>query len=211
VHFAGYFNIPGFWDGQLERKLEEIRRADATSKTKSTISLVPQHDATNKWDGGIIALLKYVDFLILSELEAQRISGYRSEHDKANEETEMVDQTAAFFHKQSPSTFVVVTRGAKGAVALYGGKIVCSQSAAREIDNPVDPTGAGDAFAAGFLYGLVECDKEGTSTTSVTSIKRGLRYGCATGTCCVMISGASIPPSKHDIERVLNEMGEGDL
>jgi sugar/nucleoside kinase (ribokinase family) len=48
---------------------------------------------------------------------------------------------------------LVVTKGAAGAVALSGGERV--EVAAEPIAKVVDTTGAGDLFAAGFLYGHV--------------------------------------------------------
>lgn len=48
---------------------------------------------------------------------------------------------------------LVVTRGADGAVALAGGER--AEVAAEPIAKVVDTTGAGDLFAAGFLYGHV--------------------------------------------------------
>ena len=47
---------------------------------------------------------------------------------------------------------VVMTRGAQGSVVLtpHGPKAV----AAAQVEKVVDTTGAGDLFAAGFLYGL---------------------------------------------------------
>ncbi|PNU01675.1 adenosine kinase [Novosphingobium guangzhouense] len=48
---------------------------------------------------------------------------------------------------------LVVTKGADGAVALSGGER--AQVAAQPIDRVVDTTGAGDLFAAGFLFGHV--------------------------------------------------------
>ncbi|WP_232493598.1 adenosine kinase [Novosphingobium kaempferiae] len=48
---------------------------------------------------------------------------------------------------------LVVTKGADGAVALAGGER--AEVAAQPIERVVDTTGAGDLFAAGFLYGHV--------------------------------------------------------
>ena len=47
-----------------------------------------------------------------------------------------------------------ITRGDKGAVIISNGKKI--EVAAQPVENVVDTTGAGDQFAAGFLYGLTE-------------------------------------------------------
>ena len=48
----------------------------------------------------------------------------------------------------------VLTRGQQGAVILAGGKEITVEAA--PVDKVVDTTGAGDQFAAGFLYGFTE-------------------------------------------------------
>ena len=60
---------------------------------------------------------------------------------------------------------VVVTRSEKGAYAISGGEH--AEVAAEPVERVVDTTGAGDLFAAGFLFGftrgrgLAECLKLG--------------------------------------------------
>jgi sugar/nucleoside kinase (ribokinase family) len=59
-----------------------------------------------------------------------------------------------------------VTRSEKGSVIVHGNVTV--EQAATKVEEIVDTTGAGDAYAAGFLYGwtndrtLSECAKYGT-------------------------------------------------
>ena len=79
VHIAGYYNIDGFWDGRLASKLAEMRELETKTKKRMTVSLVPQQDATDKWDGGLLDILQYIDFLILSEVEAKNITKYKCE------------------------------------------------------------------------------------------------------------------------------------
>ncbi|MFL6760131.1 adenosine kinase [Sphingomonas sp.] len=60
---------------------------------------------------------------------------------------------------------LVVTRGAAGALAVRGGER--ADVPAEPVDKVVDTTGAGDLFAAGFLYG------EATGKTLVQSLRLG--------------------------------------
>ena len=45
-----------------------------------------------------------------------------------------------------------ITMGASGSLVLRGNDIV--EVSAHQVDHVVDTTGAGDAYAGGFLYGL---------------------------------------------------------
>ena len=96
-----------------------------------------------------------------------------------------------------------MTLQSKGAVAFYGGEIIHRQKTSPAVDNPIDPTGAGDAFAAGFLYGFLHHHARRDEISTVAVIE-GMRWGCATGTSSVMVQGASVPASKDSIERILN-------
>lgn len=77
---------------------------------------------------------------------------------------------------------LVVTRGADGAVAIAGGERV--EVAAQPIDKVVDTTGAGDLFAAGFLYGhvrgkgLADCLAMGAICASEIISHYGARPEC---------------------------------
>ncbi|MFC0206279.1 adenosine kinase [Novosphingobium soli] len=77
---------------------------------------------------------------------------------------------------------LVVTRGAEGAVALAGGER--AEVAAEPIERVVDTTGAGDLFAAGFLYGhvrgrsLQDCLRMGAICASEIISHYGARPDC---------------------------------
>ena len=74
---------------------------------------------------------------------------------------------------------MVITRGAKGSVAIYKSDIVTCESK-KNLDI-VDLTGAGDLFAAGFLHGyinemsLAESLGKGTELASIIIQKYGAR------------------------------------
>ena len=212
VHVAGYYNIAGFFDGQLKRLLQSIRdrrtsnSVAGSSGRGTTVSLVPQHDATEQWDGGLIDLLPLVDYLICSEVEAERIANAGGEGEGND-----LHQLASFYHRASPNTCVVVTLGARGAVAFRDGKIILRQkSPSIDLADLVDPTGAGDAFAAGFLHGIHS--RSGSSTGSEVAdslLRSGLFYGCTIGTSCVMKEGASTPASSEEIDALIKVSSTG--
>jgi sugar/nucleoside kinase (ribokinase family) len=64
------------------------------------------------------------------------------------------DFEAAAKQLASEVKIAVITRGADGSVVMAGGQVVRVQAA--PIDKVVDTTGAGDQYAAGFLFGLAQ-------------------------------------------------------
>ncbi|HZD06593.1 MAG TPA: PfkB family carbohydrate kinase, partial [Candidatus Limnocylindrales bacterium] len=92
-------------------------------------------DPTDRWQGGILDALKFVDVFLPNEREARKIAG-----------TDDLD--AAVQKLASIVPVVVVKLGAEGAIAQRGGETFRSPA----IDVPVvDAVGAGDSFNAGFL------------------------------------------------------------
>ena len=75
VHVAGYFNVVGYHHGNLRDQLVRLRQGRSTQAGNytTTVSLVTQHDASKQWDGGLDQVIPYLDFLIMNELEAERI------------------------------------------------------------------------------------------------------------------------------------------
>jgi len=232
VHVAGYYNIPGFWNGQLKTTLQTIRNAategDRTTPIKSLVtSLLCQYDATEAWDGQLMDLLPLVDYLFCNEVEVDKIAKATKARLKGVQQAEentaaaaAADQTAEsywmemakFFYHQSPNTCVIVTLGPKGALALYDGQIMARQGAPITVEHPLDPTGAGDAFISGFLYGLLELeDHPNSSTTSDGGLPRkdrvplALQYGCVVGTSCISKMGASNPAPRTEIEGLMKK------
>eukprot|EP00804_Cyclotella_cryptica_P028963 CCRYP_012377-RA/>CCRYP_012377-RA protein AED:0.39 eAED:0.39 QI:0/-1/0/1/-1/1/1/0/373 len=204
VHIAGYFNIPGFWNGELANQLAVMQENMKKENKRLTISLVPQQDASNNWDGGLKDVLKYIDILILNETEAKCITGCMYENHRERCDKQIAD----CFYKWSPNTYVVVTSGPKGASVFRAGDMILDQRAPRVVTNPVDPTGAGDAFAAGFMYGLLDTQRNDIDKNrfKLDDMRKALQWGCAMGTCDVMIRGASTPCPKQNIEILLKEI-----
>jgi sugar/nucleoside kinase (ribokinase family) len=109
---------------------------DAKQLGMST-SLDPNCDNRNQWNSGIWKCLDHVDVLLLNEMEAINIAKAKS-----------VNRALEIFAQKVPS--VVVKLGSKGSIAKSRGQII--QLPAFKM-KPVDSTGAGDSFDAGFLFG----------------------------------------------------------
>ena len=80
---------------------------------------------------------------------------------------------------------VIVTRGARGAILLNGHQM---WEASSYPVVQVDGTGGGDAFVAGYLYGLL---KKAAPTEC-------LAYGAAMGASCVRAAGATTSVFRRD-------------
>jgi 2-dehydro-3-deoxygluconokinase len=87
------------------------------------------------------ALASHCDILLPGMDEAQLLTGLSDPEMAARE-----------LHSLGPQ-MVVIKLGARGALALSGDRV--TRALAVHVERIVDPVGAGDAFAAGFLTGLL--------------------------------------------------------
>jgi len=111
--------------------------------------------------------LKYIDYLIPNEAEAARLTG----------ETDVYRNAERFV--EQGANCVVIKRGKKGC--LIRTKNQQMEIPAYAHATLVDTTGAGDSFAAGFLWGL----KNGMQ------LEECARFGCAVASCIVERLGAN--------------------
>jgi sugar/nucleoside kinase (ribokinase family) len=132
-HFSSYYLQRG-----LRPRVAELFRH---LKSKGlTISLDTNDDPDDRWEGGLHAVLRYVDVFLPNEREACKAAG-----------TE--DLEAAIHELSQIVPLIVVKLGRKGAAAQRGGERFTSPS--QEVD-AVDTVGAGDSFDAGFLHEYVK-------------------------------------------------------
>ncbi|CAD7927673.1 unnamed protein product [Amoebophrya sp. A120] len=150
VHIGGFFNLRGL---QIS---EDFLKALASLGKRTTISVAPQYDSSGKWTGlneAMIKLLCFIDILFVNQ----------------NEYNEFAKKG---FFKSSfcrHGMLIVKTRGAMGCeIAVInrepGYEVEVQTLVSVPVLPPVqgdekktlvkvvDTTGAGDAFAAGFLY-----------------------------------------------------------
>ena len=159
-HVGGALVLPGI-DGEPMAQLLAAAQEAAVTTVLDTV-----WDDTGRWMETLAPCLPHVDYLIPNLLEAQALTG--------REAPEAVARA-------------LLDRGV-GMVALKMGSAGCLvMSATETVRVPafdvqvVDGTGAGDAFFAGFIAGLLQ----GWSLTRIA------RFANAVGACCVMGVGAS--------------------
>jgi sugar/nucleoside kinase (ribokinase family) len=117
-----------------------------------------------------------IDILLANEEEASILEG--------------ADPDAAIESLASDVPLLVVTRAERGAVAIRGGER--EEIEAEPVDRVVDTTGAGDLFAAGFLYGEVQG----------RSLKDSLRIGAVAAAEVISHYGAR---PEQDLKRLVAE------
>jgi sugar/nucleoside kinase (ribokinase family) len=122
----------------------------------------------------------YVDILIANEDEAEAYTGLTNEAESILKMSENVD-------------YAVLKVGEKGSFVSHDGKIIKIEPVAGA--NAIDTTGAGDLWAAGFLFGLA----------NGYSIEKSGEIASACGFEVVQVIGAQIPEQGWErIRQVLN-------
>ena len=133
------------------------------------------------WDD-LLSVVGMVDVLAVNEEEARQLSGEHS-----------LVQAARKIQAMGPPC-IIVKRGEHGALLFYGDEKFYAP--AMPLDRVVDPTGAGDSFAGGFMGYLCK-----VNDTSFESMKSGLIYGAAL---------ASFSVEKFGVKGLL-DIGEQDI
>ncbi|GMH87547.1 hypothetical protein TrVE_jg9514 [Triparma verrucosa] len=177
---ASHFHLTGLMNMTLV--LDTLRSSPSTSPILLTLkshhsngrttSLVPQF-SPNPSDYSLIShLLPYTTYLILSENEATSI---------ASSITKTSEDYVKFFTKNVEYT--IVTKGSLGACIIKRNSGIILTSSSPLVHSVVDSTGAGDAFAAGFLKSIKVEEKD---------MLESLRIGCAYGGAACMKLGATV-------------------
>jgi len=147
------------------------------------------------WDNDYDAAVRKVDE-VLSYVDLLKIS---------EEEAGMVGGTERLFPlmKEKKLTLVVETLGANGARCFFDGRVLKVEGTKAK---PVDTTGAGDAFWAGFLSSLIHQGVERLPDLSAAKIKKAMDYGNIAGSVCILSKGAiSSLPTRAQVEEYLEK------
>jgi sugar/nucleoside kinase (ribokinase family) len=127
-------------------------------------------DTMNYWiertNADLRETLRHVDILLINDAETRQLS---SEHNLL--------RAAKHIFKMGPST-LVVKRGEYGAMMVDARGVFCVP--AFPLEEPHDPTGAGDSFAGGFMGYLA-----GAGSKTDAALRRAMVYGSVMGSFTV--------------------------
>ena len=127
-------------------------------------------DTMNYWiertNSELRETLRHVDILMINDAETRQLS---NEHNLL--------RAARHIFKMGPST-LVVKRGEYGAMMVDKKGVFCVP--AFPLEEPHDPTGAGDSFAGGFMGYLASCGSK-----SDMALRRAMVYGSVLGSFTV--------------------------
>jgi len=155
-HFSSYYLQQG-----LRPRVAELFQH---LKSKGlTISLDTNDDPDDRWEGGLMELLRHVDVFLPNEREACKAAG-----------TDNVETAIRKLSEFVP--LLVIKMGPKGALAQQGSERFTAAS--KELI-PVDTVGAGDSFDAGFLHEYVrgadlkKCLASGNAAGALSTTRPG--------------------------------------
>ena len=155
LYVGGYLAMPTFGPDDLVKVLRYAKNQGLTTVVDVVIP-----SGTRNARAAVLPILPYTDYFLPNEDEARVLTG---EDD--------VYQQAMTLARSNPGAVLVITRGAQGSIAWQGGKTIETPAFHMQA---VDESGAGDAFAAGLILGVLER----------WPLARVLRFASAVGGSC---------------------------
>lgn len=133
---------------------------------------------------GLREVIQKIDVLTINDEEARQLSGEHS-----------LVKAARKIHKMGPK-YLVIKKGEHGALLFENDNVFFAP--ALPLSEVIDPTGAGDTFAGGFIGYLAS-----TGDLSFDGMKRAVIYGSAMASFCV--EAFSIERLKGLSNKAINE------
>jgi len=135
VHVGGFFSMPAL-DGAPMAEVLQAAKARGVITTLDTA-----YDTRGRWMAALEPCLLHLDYFMPSLQEARALSGMQSE------------RAIAGFFMNYPLKAVVIKMGEEGCYVRWDER---EQHVPAFRVERVDATGAGDAFAAGFVAGILK-------------------------------------------------------
>jgi len=159
-YLGGLFLMPALNTDSLR----DVFKFCQENKVKTVLDVVLPH--YHQGLQGLEAVLPYVDYFLPNDYEAEKITG----------EPDPIEQIKVL--RQHGANQVIITQGESGVVTTDGDNYL--RCGAYSVES-IDPSGGGDAFAAGFITGIVN----GWDTV------QSLEYGAALGASCTLKIGTT--------------------
>jgi sugar/nucleoside kinase (ribokinase family) len=173
LHISAFYMQTGLRPG-IRSIFQQAKAAGMTT------SLDPGFDPDEKWGPGLTETLGSVDLFFPNEVELRGISG----------KSDLAEGLASL---QNGHTMVVAKLGREGAMAFVEGRLV---KVPAPLVEPVDTTGAGDSFNAGFLHRWL----------AGQSVEAAMRYGAACGAISTQaLGGTGCQPGEAEVEDFLQK------
>lgn len=181
LHISGYALLS---DPQRKTTMKILKVARGAGALVSLdVGVLPATRVANR----VCSILRYVDILFLGEREASALVG-----------TKKPEKAAKDLLKFGPK-IVALKLGEKGCFILTEMERVRSPAFPIKV---VDTTGAGDAFDAGFLTGVIR----------EWGLKRTARFANALGSLSTTKIGAqSALPNRREVKRFLRRFGNAEV
>ena len=163
-YLGGLFALPGLETGALADVLAFCHESGVLTVVDVVVPQGFQADGAARL--ALEKLLPHTDYFLPNDDEAIHLTGH----------ADTLSQLRAF--REMGANTVILTRGTAGAIAAQGDDYW--QAAAYEMD-AVDPSGSGDAFASGIIYGI----------TQKWEMSQILRYATAVGGSATLAVGTT--------------------
>ena len=144
----------------------QMRVLDQLKRRPKLVALDTMNFWMNTALNDLLEVLKKVDVLTINDEEARQLSG----------ETSLV-KAAKVIQEMGPK-YLIIKKGEHGALLFHRGEIFFAP--ALPLAEVIDPTGAGDTFAGGFMGWMAQ-----TGDLSFANMKLAIIYGSAMASFCV--------------------------
>jgi len=162
LYVGGYLAMPSFMPDQLAGLFQEAKRRGLT-----TVLDVVMPAGANFGMEQLSPALPYTDYFLPNQDEAARLTGQAEAR-----------QQAAYLSDLNPECTFAITCGPRGSIARRGSRII--ETPPFQVKT-VDESGAGDAFTAGLITGLLQR----------WDLEQSLSFAAAVGASCTRALGCS--------------------
>lgn len=195
-----FYIAPGLL-GSVDEKLRDVLKLSRAYGAVSMVDVGAAKPFSKKDWSFLIDSLDVVDVFHANLYEIRKIFGVG---DAGRAAKTILDKGAKI---------VLITDGGNGAYLAKNDYIIYQPAFRVEV---VDPTGAGDAFQAGFIYKLVDVlngdlDTHHLDDLGLEELRGVLLWAQASGASCVMGVGATTSVSRKNIEWLISSQGSSIL